>query len=1324
MTELIAGRYQPDAALGRGGMGVVHRVHDRMTGKVLALKQARLPSDRHRAIVAANFEREYHTLVQLAHPRIVEVYEYGIEAGNPYYTMELLEGSDLRKITPVSWRDACLLLRDVCSALALLHSRALVHRDVTPRNIRVAPDGRAKLFDFGAMAPFGRTQHAIGTPPFVAPETLRRRPLDGRSDLFSLGAVAYRILTGLHAFPAKELSSLELLWGNTPVRPVTFDPSIPEALDQLICDLLSVEPQARPGSAAEVMYRLAKIGDLPRAAELEVAQSYLVSPKMVGRLQERVRWREAIADRKRGQVLLISGRGGTGRSRALDQLAVDGKLAGRHVLQLDAAELPHEPFAGVRRLTCDLSEHVRFSDLKELAPEPADTDDGACSDTLVRTLRQIATCRPLLLLVDNAEKLDDGTSACLLELAALEAPLVIGIAFDPDRLTLHNEPVFATLANRGETLYLQGLSQAHTLELLHSVFGGANNLRAVAEWAQQVGEGRPKVTMELSQHLVDREIARFELGRWVLPDDLSDLALPDNVENVLRTRVDALSPAAREIGQTLALLMPFAIHAPRVEEYPALFESAMSHGEVFRGLDELLGSRMLTLQADRYAFTSDGHAQAFGDTLSEERKRALHARIGEHFIAQGEPLASLAIYHFHQAGCEQRTFEMVAVLRVAGESLDSPRVQLGRLPQGLALLNWALDYIETHDPPPAACAHVFSAALGLSAVADPRLARCAPRALARYIYDSGRDLFDDLDPTLPADQRLSQAFAAAQARWESAEGSSDRGLPPAQGIEQLAMAVASLTAANARMLDVQGMRSLEHLIDPFRPFPAIEIVYQVADMTIAWSHGTTAAQRRLHVLELADNPVPGISELVRHATITICNYHCGLADARDGRDQALRRADTLVGQRFYAALGWDVRACYYLNRGMVDDHTHAVEQRALAALRAGDADHQLSLGLVSQLVSTIHVDDLMGLNSMLRVLKKEAAAYPGWRPVYLYARGCRQLMIGDAPSALREFEAAHELAPIGSHPYCDLPVEGLLRTLLHLGATERAASCGARAEAELDARGLEPDYGRFLQTALALCEAATGRHTEARARMERRLQKEEHAQSRGLAVGSLHETLARIALVRGDFRAAAGHVRAMANEYGPHTHPGLLARIARLERLAAHAEWSRDDQPEAPPALDVAAEATCWETNPWARVGHLPDNPDRVKNALRRAARHVRADGAALFVRENGGFSLVERSGALDQAAAFEVAAALGQTHRTALESQTLSACSDEDLPVPASTALSLTVGGEKPYEALPLPMNDGEPDTVLVFPASPRLVRPRLDEVVTILATSLRPNN
>ncbi|MET0384514.1 MAG: serine/threonine-protein kinase, partial [Polyangiales bacterium] len=192
--DFIADRYRVRAVLGQGGMGVVYRVHDERDDCELALKQLTLRGE-HAQMATTLFEREFLTLSELAHPRVVQVCDYGVDPEGPYYTMELLPGEDLRTLGKQPWQRACELLRDLASSLAILHSRRLLHNDVSPRNVRCTPDGRAKLIDFGAMSAMGVNKRIVGTPPFTAPETLNQQALDGRSDLYALGALAYGLMT-------------------------------------------------------------------------------------------------------------------------------------------------------------------------------------------------------------------------------------------------------------------------------------------------------------------------------------------------------------------------------------------------------------------------------------------------------------------------------------------------------------------------------------------------------------------------------------------------------------------------------------------------------------------------------------------------------------------------------------------------------------------------------------------------------------------------------------------------------------------------------------------------------------------------------------------------------------------------------------------------------------------------------------------------------------------------------------------------------------------------------------------------------------------------
>ena len=360
----IAGRFWVEEVLGRGGMGAVYRVRDARTDKRLALKRgyARDPNKAEKR--KALLEREYHTLAQLAHPRIIEVYDYGVDEGGPYYTMELLDGADLDQRGQLSVKQACELLRDVASSLAILHARGLIHRDVSLRNVRCTAEGRAKLIDFGAMVSMGVAKDVVGTPPFMAPEVLQMQALDARADLFSLGALGYHLLTGRHAYPARRLSELRDVWRSRPLPPIKLVPELPPALSALIAELIMLDRNARPQSAAEVMERLCTIAGLPLEERIEVSSAYLATPTLVGRDQVLVAVRRRMLSLVRGDggTLLIEGATGSGRSRMLDAATVEGKLLGATVLRADAGDGAGGDW-GVARALC--------AQLLELLPKQA-----------------------------------------------------------------------------------------------------------------------------------------------------------------------------------------------------------------------------------------------------------------------------------------------------------------------------------------------------------------------------------------------------------------------------------------------------------------------------------------------------------------------------------------------------------------------------------------------------------------------------------------------------------------------------------------------------------------------------------------------------------------------------------------------------------------------------------------------------------------------------------------------------------------------------------------------------------------------------------------
>jgi serine/threonine-protein kinase len=276
------GSYELIEEIGRGGMGEVWRARHRLLARPAAIKLIRrgmLGANEHaREAVVRRFAREAHDTAVLKSIHTVDVYDFGVtEEGDFYYAMELLNGLSLeelvRRCGPIQPARAVYLLRQVCHSLGEAHARGLVHRDVKPSNIfvcRLGPDDDfVKVLDFG-LVKHGQAAATVtaltmegttaGTPAFMAPEiALGHGDVDDRADIYSLGCVAYYLLTGHAVFSADTPVAMALAHvQETPVPPsVRSRFQIPAALEALILECLAKDPAARPASAVVLGKRLA-----------------------------------------------------------------------------------------------------------------------------------------------------------------------------------------------------------------------------------------------------------------------------------------------------------------------------------------------------------------------------------------------------------------------------------------------------------------------------------------------------------------------------------------------------------------------------------------------------------------------------------------------------------------------------------------------------------------------------------------------------------------------------------------------------------------------------------------------------------------------------------------------------------------------------------------------------------------------------------------------------------------------------------------------------------------------------------------------------------
>ena len=298
MRDLIGrtlGHYRIVEKIGEGGMGVVYRAHDERLDRDVAIKVLHevVAQDADRL---ARFEREAKAVAKLAHPNILEIWDFGREDGVTYAVTELLDGQNLRQCIPASgmpWQKVAEMGATIADGIAAAHGKGIVHRDLKPENVFVTSDGRVKILDFGlaqvkvpveeeaetaTLTPAGTVAGTVlGTLGYMSPEQLKGEASDARSDIFAFGCVLYEMLSGRSAFLRK--STAETSAAILKEEPSSLSDSgtiFPVELERTVRRCLEKSPEARFQSASDLAYNLRAIstaptpmatGDVPRAGD-------------------------------------------------------------------------------------------------------------------------------------------------------------------------------------------------------------------------------------------------------------------------------------------------------------------------------------------------------------------------------------------------------------------------------------------------------------------------------------------------------------------------------------------------------------------------------------------------------------------------------------------------------------------------------------------------------------------------------------------------------------------------------------------------------------------------------------------------------------------------------------------------------------------------------------------------------------------------------------------------------------------------------------------------------------------------------------------------
>jgi hypothetical protein len=1287
LPSRIGDRYRVEQLLGRGGMASVYEVFDELRNRRLALKRLRLrdfatsdgalrpldsvlecsvseddetqaAEDLHFAPFGAGarshagqlFEREFDTLSQLVHPHIIEVYDYHRDAHGPYYTMELLDGGDLRERSPRPWREACHLLCDICSAISLLHSRRLVHRDLTPLNIRCTRSGSAKLFDFGSMTPFGRSRHVVGTPPFVAPEALHGEVVDAQTDLFALGATAYYALTGRHAYPARQLLELPDAWRHAPQPPSFYVPDVPPALDELVLWLLELAPSARPPSAAEVMERLSAIAGFDLREELVVREAYLSTPILVGREQamDRLRKRLHAAAEADGGTLIVSGARGAGRTRLLDASVLEARLMGAIVLRADEADGGGRwSVAGalLRQLLAQTPEialpwlDTRAASVAHLLPEvdpaalpgqeapvPGSARELAFRANTQLALRdltfEVAKKRLLVVVIDDAHRIDE-PSAAFLALIARETRhrrlLLLASVERSD--SLRSSSALQWLVQFSESLRLKNLSSEQTEQLVRSLFGDVPNMRLLADRVHTASSGNPGAILQIARQLVAAGRARYAAGTWTLPATIEVGEIALDLQSSLDPRVRG---SALELARTVA-----ACDGQRLSWAECLMLSP--HGEARRligDLDELLAAGILSLHDGRYFVNGAGVRAALLRGRTAGDRRARHVRVAELYASQGDDAFRVA-HHRLLAGEESCALDVLLqdvrakrAARANDPALLFDYVQ--SLPAGWQATCRAL--IEASRSLGRPCRDTLDLQLNFLALAmvtagyEPD---CLRDVVSQLYRDAGLAAYAELDPALPPEERLTRALAVTDARYRSTPDA-QRGLPVPAAIAMLAQVLLESVGMAGRALDYELIASLPS-IAPLAPMsPALSIVQRNVDNTCDVLSGRVVRAATGHRALLAtlteSGEQTGMTESnVRLMTLAL-HWSAAIVEAAMGDEASLLRADVMESDPLFTVNAWRVRVLYALFHG---DLQGAEEHRVRTELlQIQHCPPQLFEGahFWPMAVGYFAAHDLLRMKQCIADLEALARQFEPWRAAVHFARGAYQTLRGDGTCALAEFERALSLAAIARHMVWPAAAGGVLSALTLRGDLAECVRRGYAMLEQLRAADLsEVEY--FVTVPLAHAELELGHNERAAQLLSHVIEALDYPERRYLYLGRAWELQAWLAVREHD---AAGYQRAIAqcyHHYALGKNPRLRGKVEQLQRAARDAGLvTEPPRTEAPP---IDSDADDGGSMLATVLSSCEDSQERAERALVLLARHSRCKGGFLYALRSEGPALV-----------------------------------------------------------------------------------------------------
>lgn len=670
-VQMVGNRYQLLEKLGQGGMGVVYRALDRISQEIVALKQVIATTDQLDFTLQAGatttntqvaLAHEFQVLASLRHPHIISVLDYGFaEARQPYFTMSLLTKPqtiiDASTAQPLGTK--ITLIIQMLQALAYLHRRGILHRDLKPDNVLVTETQQVKVLDFGLAKRREQAQGSedvSGTLAYMAPEVLQGLAASEASDLYAVGVIIYEILVGSHPLNATSIPQ----W----IENILFKPVVLSHLDLdldikvILSRLLDKAPDNRYTDAYQLITDLCGATNQPVPRETTaIRDSYLQAAQFIGRERELALLTDALQDaiNGKGSVWLVGGESGVGKSRLADELRTRALVHGALVLReqgvaegglpyhlwrqplrhlLLAADIELTDAAVLKQLVPDIS-YLMGRDVQNAPELEGQAGQQRLLDAVASVFRKQK--QPIVVILEDLQWAIESLDLLRGLLPALkDLPVLIVADYRDDE-----RPDLPSVLPTAQTIKLERLSDDGIAQLCVSMLGDTGRQPDMLQLLRKETEGNAFFLVEVVRALAEEAGSLTDIGKTSLPHRVMAGGIQQIVQRrLLRVPAEAraLLDFAAVIGREFDLTLLQSIDPNvNINEWVVIC-SNVAVIEVIDGV---------------WRFAHDKLREGVLDALPPEQRRNVHKRVAtaiETTYSQQGEYAGIISDHYEAAG--------------------------------------------------------------------------------------------------------------------------------------------------------------------------------------------------------------------------------------------------------------------------------------------------------------------------------------------------------------------------------------------------------------------------------------------------------------------------------------------------------------------------------------------------------------------------------------------------------------------------------------------------------------------------------------------------